>query len=132
MFVEVLEHFMDMFTMEIRMVGVDQNVIQVKEDANIKGDSKNVVHESLEGGWRVGKSKRPNTPFKGTIMGSVCSFPFITFTDPHKMVGMLEVDVGEQSCFLWTVQEIGDLGEQVTVFLGDFIKTTDIDTKLEV
>ena len=45
MFSEVLKYFMDMVTMEIRIVGVDKNVIQVNEDTNIKEVAKNVIHE---------------------------------------------------------------------------------------
>ena len=51
--------------------------------------------------------------------------------DLDKMVGMLEVDVGEQSCFSWAVQEIRDPGKWVLVFLCDFVKSMEIDTKLE-
>ena len=36
MFAEVSEHFMDMFTMEIGIVGVAEDIIQVNEDANIE------------------------------------------------------------------------------------------------
>jgi len=127
----LLEHFMDMDMMEIGIVGVDEDVVQVSKDTNIKEVAKNVLHESLEGGWKISKSERQNTSFKGTIAGLECDFPFITFTDSDKMVGMLEVNVGEQSCFTWTVQEIGDLGEWVAVFLGDFIEATEINAKME-
>ena len=109
-FLEVSEHFMDMVMMKIGIVGVDEDVVQVHEDANIKEVAKNVVHESLKGSWRIGESKRHYTPFKRAIVSSECGFPFIAFTDSDKMVGMSEVNVGEQLCFTWTVQEIGDLG----------------------
>ena len=99
-----------MVTMEIGIVRVDEDVIQVHEDANIEEVAKNVVHESLKGGWRIGESERHYTPFKRAIASLECSFPFVTFTDLDKMVGMSEVNVGEQLCFMWTVQEIGDLG----------------------
>jgi len=115
---------MDMVTMEIGIVGVDEDivqvnedvvqvnedVIQVNEDANIKEVAKNVVHELLKGSWRIGESKRHYTPFKGAIVSLECGFPFVTFADSDKMVGMLEVNVGEHSCFTWTVKEIRDLG----------------------
>jgi len=47
------------------------------------------------------------------------------------MVDMLEVNMGEQSCFMWTVQEIRYPWEWVTVFLCDFIEAAEIDTKPE-
>jgi len=109
-FSEASEHFMDMVMMEIRIIGVDEDVVQVNEDTNIEVVAKNVVHESLKGGWRISESKRLNTPFKGAIVGLECGFPFVTFVDLDKMTGMSEINVREQSCFTWTVQEIGDLG----------------------
>jgi len=69
MFLEVSEHFMDMDMMGIGIVGVDEDVVQVNEDANIEEVTKNVIHESLEGSWRISKSERHNTPFKGAIAG---------------------------------------------------------------
>ena len=107
---EASEHFMDMVMMEIGIVRVDEDVIQVNKDANIEEVTKNVIHELLKGGWRISESKRHNTPFNGAIVGPECDFPFVTFADSDKMIGMSEVNVGEQSCFMWTVQEIRDPG----------------------
>jgi len=94
---------MDMVTMEIGIVGVDEDIVQVNEDTNIKEVAKNVIHELLKGGWRIGESERHYTPFKGAIVSLECSFPFVTFTDSDKMVGVSEVNVREQLCFMQTV-----------------------------
>ena len=48
MFSEVSEHFTDVVMMEIGIIGVDEDVIQVNEDANIKEVTKTVVHELLK------------------------------------------------------------------------------------
>ena len=109
-FSEASEHFTDMVTMEIGIIGVDEDVVQVHEDANIEEVAKNVVHELLEGGWRIGESERHYIPFKGAIASPECGFLFVTFVDSDKMVGVLEINVGEQSCFMQAVQEIGDPG----------------------
>jgi len=45
MFSEGLEHFTDMFMMEIGIIGVDEDVIQVNKDANIEEVTKNDIHE---------------------------------------------------------------------------------------
>ena len=109
-FSEASEYFTKMVTMEIGVIGVDEDVVQVYEDANIGEVAENVVHEPLKGSWRIGESEGHYTPFKGAIASLECGFPFVTFADWDKMVGVLEVNVGEQSCFSWTVQEIGDPG----------------------
>jgi len=88
---------MDMVTMEIGIIRVDEDIVQVNEVANIEEVTKNVVHELLKGSWRIGESERHDTPFKGAIAGLECSFPFVTFMDSDKLIGMSEVNVGEQS-----------------------------------
>ena len=60
-FSEASEHFTNMVMMEIGIVGVDEDVVQVYEDANIEEVAKNVVHEPLKGGWRIGESERHYT-----------------------------------------------------------------------
>ena len=44
---------------------------------------------------------------------------------------MPEIDFGEVTGFLWTVQEIGDSGERISVFLRNLVQATKIDTEAE-
>ena len=57
MFIKALEYFMDIFTMENRISGVDEDVFQVNKDADIEEVTKNVIHELLEGSQRISKSE---------------------------------------------------------------------------
>ena len=128
---ESSEHLLDMFPVVVKIIRVDQNVVQINENAYIQEIRENVIHKMLKSGGGVGKSKGHNAPLKRTISSVEHSFPFGTFTDPDKMISMLEINFGEVMSFLWTIQEIGDLGEQVSVFLCNLIQATDIDTKAE-
>jgi hypothetical protein len=47
------------------------------------------------------------------------------------MVSMPEIDFGEESSLLRTIEEVGDAREWVTVFLGDFVESPEVDTKSE-
>ena len=44
---------------------------------------------------------------------------------------MPEVDFGEVMSFLWTIQEIGDSGERILVFLRNLVQATEIDSEAE-
>ena len=85
----------------------------------------------LKSGRGVGKSEVHNTPLKRAISSVERGFPFVTFTDPDKVIGMPEINFGEVTSFLWTIQEIGDLGERILVFLHNLIQATEIDAEAE-
>jgi hypothetical protein len=61
---ELPEYFMDMFLVKLNVVRVDEDVIEIDDNTNIKHIGKDVVHEPLECCWGVGKSKRHDLPFK--------------------------------------------------------------------
>ena len=78
---ESSEHLSDMFLVVINIIGVDQNVVQINENAYIQEIGENVIHKTLKSGRGVGKSERHNAPLKRAITSAECSFPFITSTD---------------------------------------------------
>jgi len=80
------------------VVGIDEDVIQIYDDYNVNHIHENVVHKSLKHGRCISKPFRHYQPLKGTVVGLECSFPFISRQNPYKMVCMLEVDLGVDSC----------------------------------
>ena len=120
-----------MFLMISRVVRVDQDVIEVNEYAYIQQVGENIVHEMLECGWSIGKSKGHNTPFKRTIMSREDGFPLITFVNLDKMVSILEINFSEELSLLRSVQEVGDVGKQIIVFLCDLVEVPEINTELK-
>ena len=91
-------------------VGVDEDVIQVYQHASIGEVTKDVIHEVLEGGGHVHKSKRHDTPFKGAIAGAESGLPFITLSDSDQMVHIPEVDFQIDFGLVQAVKEVRDLG----------------------
>ena len=68
-----------MFSVFCRIVGVDENIIKVDDNGDVKHIRKDVVDKALESRGSVGKTKWHNVPFKGTIAGAECGLPFISF-----------------------------------------------------
>jgi hypothetical protein len=58
------ENFFDVFPMFFRGVGIDEDVIDVDEDADVEDVGKDVVHESLKGCRSIRQTERHNDPFK--------------------------------------------------------------------
>jgi len=53
-----------MFSVYLNVVGVDEDVVEVDDNTDIKHVGEDVVHKSLERHWGIGESKRHNLPFK--------------------------------------------------------------------
>ena len=70
-----------MFPMLFGVVGVDENVVQVDKNANVKEVREDVIHEALERSRRVRESKGHNHPFEGAVTSAEGGFPFISFVD---------------------------------------------------
>ena len=85
------------------VVRVDEDVIQVDDDNDVNHIREYVIHKSLKSCWCISKPFRNYQPLKGTILGSEGSLPFISRHNLNKMVHMLEVDFGVDSCFTWCI-----------------------------
>jgi len=101
--VESLEYFLNMSFMLRNVVGIDEDVVQVDDDYDVNQIHEDVVHESLKSCWCISKPFMHYQPLKRTILGLEGSLPFISSCNLDKMVCVLEVKFGVDSCFLWCV-----------------------------
>jgi hypothetical protein len=62
-----------------RVIGIDQDVVDIDNDANIKNIAENVIHETLKNCGTVGKTERYELPLKRTISGPKGGLPFVAF-----------------------------------------------------
>jgi len=120
-----------MCNMLFRILGVDQNVIQIDYHAHIQHVRKNAIDKALERSQSVGKSERHNKPFIGAIASAEGSFPFITWSNADQMVCMSEIDLGIDGRMAGGIKEVGDERKWITIFFGDFIETAEVHTKME-
>ena len=107
-FLEASEDFSDMFSVLFHVVGVDEDVIQIDKDTYIKHVREDVIHEVLKSCQCVSQTEGHNTPFKRAVAGAKGGFPFITFMDLNKVVGMLQVNFGIHGGLSLAVKEIRD------------------------
>ena len=113
---------MDMLMVLFHVVRVDEDIIQIDEDAYIEHVGEDVIHEVLKSCQCISQTEEHNTPFKGAVAGVEGGFPFVTFTDSNKVVGMLQVNFGIHRGLSQAVEEVGDMWKWILVFLGDFIE----------
>ncbi len=79
------------------VLGVDKDVIEVHYDKNVKLLCLDLVDVTLKRGRCIGKSKRHDLIFEVTIVGPEGCFLFIAFPDPHSIVGIGQIELGETS-----------------------------------
>ena len=100
---ESAQYFPDMFLVLGNIVGIDENVVQIHDDTNVKHVSEDVIHKSLEGCGSVSKPFRHYQPLERPVSGSECSFPFFSSSESDEVICMPEINFGVYSCFAWCV-----------------------------
>lgn len=67
---------------------INDDIIKVCNNKDVKFFYHNLVDVALESGQCVVQSKRHHLVLEVVIAGPEGYFPFITFSDPHLMVGI--------------------------------------------
>ena len=78
--------------------GVDEDIIQIHNNKDIKFFRKDLIDIALEGYQSAGQSKRYYLILEVTVSGPESSFLFISFANSHLVVGTGEVKLGKPSC----------------------------------
>ena len=113
------------------ILGVDQYVIQIYDNKDIQLFSQNLVNISLKGSRSIRKTKRHDLVFKVSVLDPESCFSFITFTNPHLIIGISEIQLGESPCPTKPIQRLANQRQRILVFDGDTVKIPIIYTKVE-
>ena len=74
-----------------------KDVIKVHYHKDVKLLRQNLVNVSLKCNWYVNQSKKYHLVLEMAIVGPEGHFLFLSFSDPHPMVGIGQVKLGETS-----------------------------------
>ena len=75
----------------------DENVIKIHYHENVKLFGQDLIDVALKRGRCVGQSKRHNLVLEMVIAGLKGRLPFIVFLDPHLILGIGQIKLGELS-----------------------------------
>ena len=103
---EPSEYLSDMFNMLLRVLGVDEDVVEVDDHEQVEEVGEDVVHETLECGRCVGEPERHHTPFERSVAGAERGLPFVTLGDTDQVISMSEVKFRIDSGFSWNIKKI--------------------------
>ena len=79
------------------VLSVDEDVIKVYYHENVELLSQDLIDIALERGWCIGQSKRHDLVLKVAIAGLEGYCPFVSFPNPHLIVGISQIKLGESS-----------------------------------
>lgn len=82
----------DGFVVVFLIPGIDENVVQVNNTANVDDVREYRLDIGLEIGRSVGKTERHHCHFVKSKVGSESRLPFVPFSDPDKIESIFEVD----------------------------------------
>ena len=78
-------------------LSVNEDVIEVHYHKNIKLLYQDLVDIALEHDWCIGQSERHDLVLKMAIAGPKSHLLFISFFNPHSMVSIGQIKLGELS-----------------------------------
>src|SRR5690606_14361204 len=107
---ETSKQLFDGFRMLIEIVGDNQDVVEVYDNRDVGHRGQDVVHKTLKSGQRVSVSKRHNQLIERAIASSKSSLPLVPIRNAHKVVGVLQVDLGIDFGTSWGCKKVRDEG----------------------
>ncbi len=111
------------------VVGIDEDIVQVDHDGDIKHVREDVVHKALESGRGVGKTEGHYEPFVRAVPSTEGRFPFVSFGNTNEVIGVLEIGLGLDTSFTGSIKKVGNEGKRVLVFFRNTVKSTKIYAK---
>ena len=112
--------------------GLDEDIIQIHNDEDIKLFREDFIDVALECYRSVGQSKRHYLIFEIAVSGPESSFPLISFTNSHPVIGTSEVELGKPPCSPQSIQGLLDQRKLILIFDGRVVKSLIINAKSEV
>ncbi len=78
-------------------LSVDENIIEIHYYGDVELLGQDLVDVTLKRGQCISQSKRHNLVLEMAVAGSEGRLLFVAFSDPHSMVGVGQIKLGETS-----------------------------------
>ena len=95
-FLQFFENSLNSIDVSLAWVfGLDEDVIEINNDKNIKFLGQDLVNKALEAGQCVEQPKKHYLVLEMAVSSPVSHLLFIAFFHPHLMINKYEVNLGE-------------------------------------
>ena len=96
----------------LQSLSKDKDVIQIHTHHSFHNEVvEDIVHYGLECSRTIGKAKEHDQQLKQPLIGLESCFLFVLFLDPHIVVALADIQLGEVPCTLEVVDKFGDEGK---------------------
>ncbi len=79
------------------VLSVDENIIEIHYYEDVELFGQDLVDIALKRGRCIGQSERHDLVLEMAVSGPEGRLPFVAFPDPHSMVGIGQIELGEPS-----------------------------------
>jgi hypothetical protein len=107
---------------------INKYVVEENQDKAAEEGLKDIVHESLEGRWGVGKPKGHHEKLVMALISAEGSLGDVLLPHPDLMISGSEVQFRKNYCPMELIQQLIDDGYGVFVFDCFLVKSSIIDT----
>lgn len=114
-----------------KVFGINQDVIQIHNDKNIKFLDKDLINVALKDGRGIGKSKKNDLILQIAVLGLEDYFPFGTFTNSYPVVCIFQIQQSKMLGLISTIKQLANQEERILVLDCQVIEATIVDTKAE-
>ena len=105
----------------------DDDVIQQPDADDIQVLFENIIHEVLKTGRCIGGTLGTDQVLVVAFLTPEGSLPLVPLPDPHLVIGVAEVNLGEDLRKVEAVQHLRYEGQGEAVFDGDLVETPVVD-----
>ena len=110
------------------MININENVIQMHNDKDVKLLSKYLVDVSLEAYWCVCQTKRHHLVLKVTVSSLERGLPLVSFADSYLMVCTSKVELGKLLSPSQLIQQLPNQWQRIPVLDNKVIEALIVDT----
>ena len=112
--------------------GGNKEVVHIDDEPSFSDHvSEQVVHEPLECGGGVAKTKEHDSGFKESLVGDEGCLPLMTIFDVDIVVPPSNIKLSEVVSIFQLVHEVGDEGKGIGILGGVFIEVSVVLTRAE-
>lgn len=115
----------------IHFIGVDQNIVKIYNNKDIKFFYQNLVDITLKTCRNIRQAKQHDLVLKIAIPGLKSRFLFVSFSNLHLMICTGQVKLCKIFSLTSPIQRLTNQGQKIQILNGQVIKTSVIDTQLE-
>ena len=77
------------------LFSIDQDVIQIHYDKDVKLFSEDFINVALKTGWSIGESKRHDLVLEVAVPSTKNSLSFVAFSNSHPIVDTSQIQLGK-------------------------------------